>query len=670
MEPIEEISRNLIQSLHIPCSKHPTKQVEFVCVKADCDDDRLYCATCVFKKSHCSHSECIKDLDEVLNEQRKQFATKGLLNAPYIFDCLNNKFSMEAAYIDIITAQRNVVDHEIDLLIKEITQSLEGVRKSLHITLKSYAENFSKMLHQLEYKISEHFMGFPLGKYSSFDHVLQEYAPFNESSVLQLVDVLLKNYEEQFKTPREIEAAYNNIMIMKEEAPQLDIKRLDTIKTHFNTFKEKLVQLIPRLINNNGEDELAPLYKGHLRNKSETSPKHKDVNTVDATFISPNRTLLRKKSMGGETERGSMNKRSLSSVRVRDPYRNFMDVVQSTISMPPIVRGSPERGMKKKPRDVDSGRNRFHTVEVAKIKLFTSFPTFHSRTILSVVAMKGTLVATSSDDGLIKLWDIVTGRSVKVLKGHSAGVRSLAMMPGGNLVSGSWDKTVKIWETGDLVIAYEGDNKVIKMSDYSKTLRGHLNAVLTVHVLADGKTIASGSSDNQIRLWDSETGKCLKIFNEHSGEILSFACRADSKTLISGSGDRTIKVWDTERKLTPCVETLSGHTGPVWCLKLLSDDCTLVSGSPDKMIKLWNLDKLVCVRTILGHQNHVLNLSQFKDNTLLSCDDEGVIKIWHLATATCMNTIQDRTGPIQAVAVTSDYNIVAGGSEKRLFVWN
>ena len=272
--------------------------------------------------------------------------------------------------------------------------------------------------------------------------------------------------------------------------------------------------------------------------------------------------------------------------------------------------------------------------------------------------------------GTIKFWDVISFRCVKVLKGHTAGVRSIVLLGNGDLVSGSWDRTIKIWKTSELIDKYNGDSQVIRINEHSKTLKGHLNAVLCVHVMVDGCTIVSGSTDYQVKMWDAESGQCLKTFHGHQGEILSLVSRQDNKTILSGCGDRTIKVWNTEKKLNTCIDTLSGHAGPVWCIKLLSDDDTLVTSSPDKMIKLWSIQKGQCTKTILGHQNHVLNLCEYKENTLLSCDNEGVIKIWDLATTACLNTIQNKTGSIHALAITNDFMIVGGGTDKRVYIWN
>lgn len=73
---------------------------------------------------------------------------------------------------------------------------------------------------------------------------------------------------------------------------------------------------------------------------------------------------------------------------------------------------------------------------------------------------------------------------------------------------------------------------------------GHSNNVTSVVFSADGKTLASGSSDETVKLWDVSTGTELHTLDGHSNAVESIAFSPDGKTLASGSGDKTIKLWD------------------------------------------------------------------------------------------------------------------------------
>jgi WD40 repeat protein len=76
------------------------------------------------------------------------------------------------------------------------------------------------------------------------------------------------------------------------------------------------------------------------------------------------------------------------------------------------------------------------------------------------------------------------------------------------------------------------------------TLKGHTNWVMSVAFSPDGKTLASASVDQTIKLWDVATGKEQATLKGHTEVVFSVAFSPDGKRLASGSKDGTIKLWD------------------------------------------------------------------------------------------------------------------------------
>ena len=78
-----------------------------------------------------------------------------------------------------------------------------------------------------------------------------------------------------------------------------------------------------------------------------------------------------------------------------------------------------------------------------------------------------------------------------------------------------------------------------------RVLSGHSHRIWSIAFSPDGKTLASGSWDKTIRLWNPQTGKRISTLRGHTQRVWSVAFSPDSKTLFSSSFDKTIKIWQT-----------------------------------------------------------------------------------------------------------------------------
>ena len=76
------------------------------------------------------------------------------------------------------------------------------------------------------------------------------------------------------------------------------------------------------------------------------------------------------------------------------------------------------------------------------------------------------------------------------------------------------------------------------------TLKGHTGTVSSVSFSPDGKRLASGSSDQTVKVWDAATGQETLTLKGHTSVVASVAFSPDGKRIVSGSGDQTLKVWD------------------------------------------------------------------------------------------------------------------------------
>ncbi len=122
------------------------------------------------------------------------------------------------------------------------------------------------------------------------------------------------------------------------------------------------------------------------------------------------------------------------------------------------------------------------------------------------------------------------------------------------------------------------------------TLTGHTGSVWSVVFSLDGKTLASGSHDKTIRLWDVASGQPKgSPLTGHTDSVTSVVFSPDGKTLASASDDRTIRLWDVASG-QPKGSPLTGYTNYVFSVAFSPDGKTLATGSDSKTIHLWDIN--------------------------------------------------------------------------------
>jgi WD40 repeat protein len=212
----------------------------------------------------------------------------------------------------------------------------------------------------------------------------------------------------------------------------------------------------------------------------------------------------------------------------------------------------------------------------------------------------------------------------------------------------------------------------------SSRLTGPADYVDSVAFSPDGKTLAAGSADDTVWLWNlTDPARPAQLGPPLTGPaygVNSVAFSPDGKTLAAGSVDGTVWLWNLADPARPAQlgPPLTGPAGAVLSVAFSPDGKTLAAGSVDQTIRLWNLPSNV----LTGPANSVSSLAFSPDGkTLAAGNYDSKVWLWNLADpARPARLGPPLTGPavsVESVAFSPDGKILAAGSvDHKVWLWN
>uniref|UniRef100_H2YA00 Phospholipase A-2-activating protein n=1 Tax=Ciona savignyi TaxID=51511 RepID=H2YA00_CIOSA len=238
------------------------------------------------------------------------------------------------------------------------------------------------------------------------------------------------------------------------------------------------------------------------------------------------------------------------------------------------------------------------------------------------------LIFTGSNDHNIHVYLPGASEPIMVLSGHSNAVCSLFAGKHGTLVSGSWDKTARLW----LV-----DTSGMLEGKCGMVMNGHSAAVWDTVIMPEQQgLVITASADKTVRSW--RAGKCLDVFKGHTDCVRGLAV-ISSEQFLSCSNDATIRRWSVGGQ---CLQTYYGHSNFVYSVAVLNDGQEFETSSEDRSVKVWRINESDSNQTIATPAQSVWKVIVLENGDIAFGSSDATIRIFTRA--------HDRTATLEECA--------------------
>jgi WD40 repeat protein/class 3 adenylate cyclase len=233
------------------------------------------------------------------------------------------------------------------------------------------------------------------------------------------------------------------------------------------------------------------------------------------------------------------------------------------------------------------------------------------------------------------------------LSGHIDVIRQISWSPNGlTLASGSKDKTIMLWDSAS--------------GELKRKLEGHEEEVWGISWSPDGLTLASGSLDKTIRLWDITSGMMKQKFEGRGVSVNGMAWSPDSQRIALATANGVL-IWDPDKVgIMPKQPPIFLSEDTVLSLSWSPDGQMIATGSIDNTIRLWDIVSGMMKHKLEGHKGTVFDVSWSPDGRLLASGSEDkTIRLWDAKDGRLLHILEGHTGSICPVRFSADGCLLA-----------
>ncbi|MGV3756002.1 MAG: c-type cytochrome domain-containing protein [Verrucomicrobiota bacterium] len=261
----------------------------------------------------------------------------------------------------------------------------------------------------------------------------------------------------------------------------------------------------------------------------------------------------------------------------------------------------------------------------------------------------------------IIVWDIATQKPVKRIRNVAAEVQAFSLSPDGKLLAAATGQSGKLGEV--LLISLDKPEP--------KVLATLPDAVMDVKFSPDGTQLASGGSDNAIRIFNVATGKEVRKIEQHADWVMAIAWSPDGKGLASASRDKTTRAYDATTG--EMHSAYMSHEEPVFGVTFADGTNHIASVGRDRRLHLWKAEDGKVVkdsRPLGGFGGEIWRLLGSGTN-LITGDRNREIRVYNAQPFKWNRTFSGHNDWVQALALSADGKILAsGGHDGEVILWN
>ncbi len=289
----------------------------------------------------------------------------------------------------------------------------------------------------------------------------------------------------------------------------------------------------------------------------------------------------------------------------------------------------------------------------------------HSKEIRDVaLSPDERLAASASIDTTARIWDIETGQTLHVLEGHPTYVLGLAFSPDGKILATA-SETVRLWdvETGALLMTFPADNPD------TEVIEGHSKFVRDVIFDAAGNYLISCADDNYVLVWDIQRAEIVRQFDAGAA-IFRVNLSPDEHILVMSSYENDVLLWDYETGKQ--LLTIRGHTASVYDALFTPDGTALLSVSQDKSIRLWNPETGAETWRFIGPTDRVYD-AEFLPNgrQFITASFDGTLRLWDMQADAFSRTFEGHEGTVYKAIFNADgTRLLSSGNDQTIRLWD